>query len=255
MQCLELEAISLSFGGIQALDQVSFAIEADAVTGLIGPNGAGKTSLFNCLSGLYRPDSGSIRLGEQNLIGAKPHQIATAGIGRTFQNLATFETMTVLQSVMVGAHLRSHTSLWAHAFNLSRARRVEEALRATAERAIAFVGLSDIAEAPLTTLPFGTRKRVELARALAVEPRLLLLDEPAGGLNREELEDLSNLIRRVPGEFGAAVLLVEHNMQLVMALCSRIIVLNFGRVIADGSPDTVRNHPDVVAAYLGGQAA
>jgi branched-chain amino acid transport system ATP-binding protein len=248
---LEVQAITLRFGGIVALDRVSFGVAEGTIAGLIGPNGAGKTSLFNCLSRLYRPQSGDIRFAGRSLLDLPAHGIASLGIGRTFQNLALFGSMSVLKNVEVGAHCQGASGFLADAFRLPATRREELALEARAMEMLALVGLDSIADRPISTLPLGTRKRVELARALAAKPRLLLLDEPASGLNHEELADLGALIRSTRDRLGITVLLVEHHMNFVMGLSDRVVALNFGRVIAHGTPDEVRADPEVGRAYLG----
>ncbi len=248
---IEVIDLTVRFGGIVALDGVSFAVAEGEIVGLIGPNGAGKTSLFNCLSRLYRPQSGDIRFAGRSLLNRPVWRIASLGIGRTFQNLALFDAMTVRENVAVGAHSRGRSGFAADALALPATRREETRLHAIADDMLGIVGLAQVAEQQISALPFGTRKRVELARALAAEPRLLLLDEPAGGLNHEELGALADLVRSIRGRLGVTILLVEHNMGFVMGLSDRVVALDFGRVIAEGTPDEVRNHPEVGRAYLG----
>src|SRR5271156_4241965 len=243
---LAVDGVTIRFGGVLALDDVSFDVARGQICGLIGPNGAGKTSLFNCISRLYDPHSGSIRFDGRPLDRVPRHEIAALGIARTFQNLALFGTMTVRQNVMVGMH--------ANALSAPIARREEKRI---AERASALVeefGLSGVADRPVDELPFGAKKRVELARALAGEPKLLLLDEPAAGLNHEEVDALGAEIRSIRDRRGVSVLLVEHHMNLVMRVSDQVVALDFGRLIADGSPAEVRAHPEVIRAYLGSAA-
>jgi len=248
---LSVSDVSVHFGGIVALDRVSFEVERGQICGLIGPNGAGKTTLFNCLSRLYALDSGDISFEGRSLLTVPIHGIAHIGIGRTFQNLALFRTMTVLQNVMAGGHTHSRGGFFANGLRLPLVKREEAALLEEARRLIAFLKLEHVAHARVMDLPFGTQKRVELGRALASRPKLLLLDEPAGGLNHEEVSELGELIRHVRDELGITVLLVEHHMSLVMSISDKVVALNFGRKIADGTPDEVRGHPEVVSAYLG----
>src|SRR5271156_1649743 len=243
---LAVEGVTLRFGGVTALEGVSFDVARGQICGLIGPNGAGKTSLFNCISRLYDPHSGSIRFDGRPLDRVPRHEIAALGIARTFQNLALFGTMTVRQNVMVGLH--------ANALSAPIARREEKRI---AERASALVeefGLSGVADRPVDELPFGAKKRVELARALAGEPKLLLLDEPAAGLNHEEVDALGAEIRSIRDRRGVSVLLVEHHMNLVMRVSDQVVALDFGRLIADGAPAEVRANPEGIRAYLGSAA-
>jgi branched-chain amino acid transport system ATP-binding protein len=250
-QLLEIADVTIRFGGIVALDSVTFSVSKGRIVGLIGPNGAGKTTLFNCLSRLYRPVRGDIRLNGQSLNRCAPSDIAARGLGRTFQAPALFASMSVLNNVKVGAHARGRNTPLNDALTLPLSRREEHELDHAARSMLAFVGLGDVLDRPAATLTLGARKRVELARALAGNPVLLLLDEPAGGLNHEEVTALSALIRSVRDQLGVTVLLVEHHMGLVMSLSEQVVVLNFGKVIADGSPDEVRNSPAVTDAYLG----
>jgi branched-chain amino acid transport system ATP-binding protein len=248
---LEIAGVTLRFGGIVALSDVSFTVGEGRIVGLIGPNGAGKTTLFNCLSRLYRPERGDIRFNGKSLRHAAAADIAAMGIGRTFQSPALFASMSVLDNVKVGAHPRGHNGPLRDAITLPQARREEREIDRRARAMLAFVGLEDAATRQAKSLAFGAQKRVELARALAAQPSLLLLDEPAGGLNHEEVAELGALIRSVRDRLGISILLVEHHMGLVMSLSDRVVVLNFGRVIADGPPDDVRGNAAVTEAYLG----
>ena len=248
---LRVKDVAVHFGGIVALDGVSFEVARGRIVGLIGPNGAGKTTLFNCVSRLYDCDRGEIAFDGGSLLAVPRHRVAALGIGRTFQNLALFRSMSVLDNVMVGYHCRSRGGFLANALRLPHAVRAERRTAAKAREVLALLGLGALAAKPVAELPFGTQKRVELARALASEPKLLLLDEPASGLNHEEVGELGALIRELRERLQLTILLVEHHMSLVMSISDRVVALDFGRKIAEGTPDEVRACPEVVQAYLG----
>ncbi len=250
MTLLRVEGLSKEFGGVHAVADLEFSISAGAVFSIIGPNGAGKTTLLNLLTGIYTPTSGRIFLGEEELTHRAPFEYAACGIGRTFQNLQVFFNMSALENVMVGRFLHERCSLAAALFRSPALARAERACREEAERLLRFVGLGEYVGAHSDSLPYGALKRLDIARALATRPKLLLLDEPAAGLNPSEAQEIDALISRL-AESGITVVLVEHNMRLVMGVSDHILVLDYGRRLAEGSADAVRRDPKVIEAYLG----
>lgn len=248
---LVVRDVVVRFGGIAALNGIGFTLPSGAILGLIGPNGAGKTTLFNCLGRLYTPESGHILFEGRPLLDAPPRAIAPLGIGRTFQNLALFESMSVLDNIRVGAHARSRSNFLSDALGLPHVRAEEARIAEMARGLVDYLDLTHVAGSRVADLPFGTRKRVEFARALAGEPRLLLLDEPAGGLNHDEVFELAGLIRRIRDERHVSVLLVEHHMRLIMSISDKVVAMDFGRKIGEGTPGEIQAHPEVIRAYLG----
>jgi branched-chain amino acid transport system ATP-binding protein len=247
---LQIDHLSKSFGGLQALDQVSFDVKMGEIQALIGPNGAGKTTCFNCLSGVLPPSSGSIRFLDQDISRLPPHRIAHLGLARTFQNIQLFSGLSTLENVLVGQHIHLHGGLLATILNLPAIRRQERHSTSYVRELLAFVGLADKEHWAADSLAYGEQRRLEIARALALKPRLLLLDEPAAGMNPRETEDLMALIAAIQ-QLDITVLLIEHDMNLVMNISKRIVVFDQGRVIAQGPPRSIRQNPQVIAAYLG----
>ncbi len=252
MTLLAVAGLEKSFGGVMAISDLSFEVPQGSVYAVIGPNGAGKTTLFNMLCGIYTPSAGGIEFGDESLVGRQPYEVAALGISRTFQNLQVFFNLTVLENVMVGAHLRSHRGLYRAAVRWPGVMAEERQIGEWAREALAFCGLEKLADRGADSLPYGALKRLEIARALAARPRLLLMDEPAAGLNDTETIEMRELIGRI-SEAGVTVLLVEHNMGLVMGVSDTVLVLDYGSRLAEGPPKQVQNDPQVIAAYLGGE--
>lgn len=248
---LDLQNISLSFGGVKALTDISFDVREHEIRAIIGPNGAGKSSMLNVINGVYTPQQGRILLQDQQFTRMSPRRAAEMGIARTFQNLALFKGMSVLDNIMTGRNLRMKSGVLAQAFHLGSAEREEIEHRTFVENIIDFLEIQAYRKTPVGRLPYGLQKRVDLGRALAMEPRILLLDEPMAGMNMEEKQDMSRYILDVNDEFGTTIVLIEHDMGVVMDISDRVVVLDYGRKIGDGTPDHVRGNPEVISAYLG----
>ena len=251
MAMLEVTSLGISFGGLRAVDELSMKIEKGGLVGLIGPNGAGKTTVFNMLTGVYRPTDGGIRLDGQNLVGKKPHEICKLGVARTFQNIRLFSNLTVLDNVKTGLHNEITYSLAESLFHIGSYRKKERQMDERAMEMLGVFGLESVADYKAANLPYGKQRKLEIARALATDPKLLLLDEPAAGMNPNETGELMETIELVRKKFGVTVLLIEHDMKLVSGICEYLYVLNFGRLLAEGTPSEVLQNPEVVTAYLG----
>lgn len=249
---LEASGICKRFGGVQALSEVGFSIRQGEIYGLIGPNGAGKTSLFNVLTGIYRPESGSLNFNGSSLLGLKSNQVAERGIARTFQNIRLFANLSALENVMIGRHVRTHAGVFGAVFRNRGTRDEERAIERRALELLQYVDITRHANTFAKHLPYGDQRRLEIARALATEPKLLALDEPAAGMNATETQELRVLLESIRAD-GVTILLIEHDMKLVMSLCDRVLVLDYGKKIAEGSAAEVKNNPKVIAAYLGGE--
>ncbi len=253
MTILEVSGLSKDFGGVRAVEDLSFGVEAGSIHSIIGPNGAGKTTLFNLVTGLYTPSAGEIRFDGETVTGLKPHELARRGMSRTFQNLQIFFNMTAIENVMVGHHLHLNRDFFAALLRLPAIARGDAACRDLAVELLQLVGLEDYLAAETDSMPYGALKRLEIARALAARPKMLLLDEPAAGLNAVESREIDAVIKKV-AETGVTVVLVEHDMKMVMEVSDHILVLDYGRKLAEGSAEEVRQSPDVIAAYLGSPA-
>ncbi len=249
-----IDCLNISFGGLKAVGDISFDVETGSIFSIIGPNGAGKTTIFNCISGIYRPDSGKILFKGEDITGLRPHKIARKGIARTFQNIELFPYMTAMENLMLGRHIHMKTGIWSGATFFrrgSKAAQDEIRHRARVEQIIDLLDLQSARDQLVRGVPYGTQKLIELGRALALEPELLLLDEPSAGMNSEEKQDLIFWIKDIQDEIGVTILLIEHDMKVVMDISDRILAINFGRYITEGMPSEVQKHPEVLKAYLG----
>ena len=248
---LEVKNISLAFGGVKALTNISFDVHEHEIRAIIGPNGAGKSSMLNCINGVYQPQQGEIALRRKTFKHMNSRQVAEMGVARTFQNLALFKGMSVIDNIMTGRNLKMKTNIFQQALHFGAAQREEVAQRAVVERIIDFLEIQPYRKTPVGRLPYGLQKRVDLGRALAMEPQVLLLDEPMAGMNVEEKQDMSRFILDVNDEYGTTIVLIEHDMGVVMDISDRVVVLDYGKKIGDGTPTEVRANPDVISAYLG----
>ncbi|MDD5170358.1 MAG: ABC transporter ATP-binding protein [Syntrophales bacterium] len=247
---LHLQGITKRFGGVTALEDITFSVAAGSITGVIGPNGAGKTTLFNIVTGLYTQDTGDVRLGDRNISRFPPEKLARLGMVRTFQNVELFGQMTVLENVMVGLHTKSRSGIIPCAFRFPGQIKEEKVIRSRAMERLEYTGIADLADQKASSLPFGKGRLLEIARALALEPQIILMDEPAAGLNSRETMGLAELIKRIRGS-GITIVLVEHDMELVMDICDAVVVLHLGRKLAEGTPRAIQENAEVIAAYLG----
>ncbi len=251
MALLEVKGVTKRFGGLTAVNQIDLSIYPNSITSIIGPNGAGKTTLFNLITGIYKPDKGTIKLAGTSLLNRKPNQIAELGIARTFQNIRLFKEMTVLENILVGMHTRLSSHFVGVMLHLPRVRKEEELAAKRAYQLLNYVGLADKCNERAKNLPYGEQRRLEIARALATDPKILFLDEPAAGMNPKETKELTDLITRIRDEYKLTIILIEHDMKLVMKISEEIIVLDYGQKIASGNADNIRNNPRVIEAYLG----
>lgn len=251
MKKLIVEELSISFGGIKAVEDLSFSVDEGEIYGIIGPNGAGKTTIFNCISKFYNPDKGKILFEGNDITKCKTYEVISKGIARTFQNVELFKFMTVMDNLLVGQHVHIKHGTISGALNLPWVKKEEKMLREKAEKILKLLQIENYKDIIVSSLPYGIQKKVEIARALVSEPRLILLDEPAAGMNPSETKDLAHLIKKLRDEFNMTILLIEHDMSLVMDICERICVVNFGKKLAEGNPEEIRTNPLVIEAYLG----